>query len=71
MLRGTRVSGEVALRAIDEIPVTCALAARARGVTEISEVAELREDEPDRVAARDASCYAPSGSRRALAQTAS
>jgi 3-phosphoshikimate 1-carboxyvinyltransferase len=51
VLRGTRVSGEVALRALDEIPVTCALAARARGVTEISEVAELREDEPDRVSA--------------------
>jgi len=51
VLRGARVSGEVALRALDEIPVTCALAARARGVTEISEVAELREDEPDRVSA--------------------
>ena len=51
VLRGTRVSGEVALRALDEIPVTCALAARARGVTEISEVSELREDEPDRVLA--------------------
>jgi 3-phosphoshikimate 1-carboxyvinyltransferase len=51
VLRGTRVGGEVALRALDEIPVTCALAARARGVTEISEVTELREDEPDRVVA--------------------
>lgn len=50
VLRGTRVSGEVALRALDEIPAICALAARARGVTEISEVGELREDEPDRVA---------------------
>ena len=51
VLRGARISGEVALRALDEIPVTCALAARARGITEISEVAELREDGPDRVAA--------------------
>ena len=53
LLRGTRVSGVVALRALDEIPVTCLrpLAARARGITEISEVTELREDEPDRVAA--------------------
>lgn len=51
VLRGTRVSGEVALRAMDEIPAACALAARARGVTEISEVAELHEDEPDRVLA--------------------
>lgn len=49
VLRGTRVAGETALRALDEIPVICALAARARGTTEISEVAELREDEPDRV----------------------
>jgi len=51
VLRGTRVSGELALRALDEIPVACALAARARGVTEISDVSELREDEPDRVLA--------------------
>jgi len=51
VLRGTRVGGELALRALDEIPVACALAARARGVTEISEVSELREDEPDRVLA--------------------
>jgi 3-phosphoshikimate 1-carboxyvinyltransferase len=51
LLRGTRVGGEIALRAIDEIPVICALAARARGISEISEVSELREDGPDRVAA--------------------
>jgi 3-phosphoshikimate 1-carboxyvinyltransferase len=51
VLRGTRVAGEVALRALDEIPVACAMAARARGVTEITDVSELREDEPDRVAA--------------------
>jgi len=49
VLRGTRVAGETALRALDEIPAICALAARARGTTEISEVAELREDEPDRL----------------------
>jgi len=48
-LRATTISGEVALRALDEIPIVCALAARARGVTEIADVAELREDEPDRV----------------------
>jgi 3-phosphoshikimate 1-carboxyvinyltransferase len=51
LLRGTKISGEIALRTVDEIPVICALAARARGVTEISDVAELREEEPDRVAA--------------------
>ncbi|HEX3776382.1 MAG TPA: 3-phosphoshikimate 1-carboxyvinyltransferase [Polyangiaceae bacterium] len=51
VLRGTRVAGELALRALDEIPVTCALAARARGVSEVSDATELREDQPDRVAA--------------------
>ncbi|MEO7036868.1 MAG: 3-phosphoshikimate 1-carboxyvinyltransferase [Polyangiaceae bacterium] len=51
VLRGTNIGGEVSLRTLDEIPVICALAARARGVTEISDVSELREDEPDRIAA--------------------
>jgi 3-phosphoshikimate 1-carboxyvinyltransferase len=36
---------------MDEIPVACVLAARARGVTEISDVAELREESPDRLTA--------------------
>ncbi len=51
VLRGTKISGEIALRTLDEIPAVCALAARAHGVTEISDVGELREEEPDRVAA--------------------
>jgi 3-phosphoshikimate 1-carboxyvinyltransferase len=50
-LRGIKISGELALRGIDEIPVACVLAAKARGVTEISDVAELREESPDRLAA--------------------
>lgn len=45
-----RVGGEVATRAIDEIPIVCALAARARGVTQITDVAELRVKESDRIA---------------------
>jgi 3-phosphoshikimate 1-carboxyvinyltransferase len=49
-LRATLVAGEVATRAIDEIPIACALAARARGVTEIADVAELRVKESDRLA---------------------
>jgi 3-phosphoshikimate 1-carboxyvinyltransferase len=49
VLRGIRVSGELALRGLDEIPIACALAAKARGVTEISDVAELREDAPDKL----------------------
>lgn len=48
-LRGTTVGGEVALRAIDEIPIACALAARARGTTAFSDVAELRVKESDRI----------------------
>jgi len=51
VLRGTKISGEVALRTLDELPVICALAARARGVTEVSDVAELREEDTDRIAA--------------------
>jgi 3-phosphoshikimate 1-carboxyvinyltransferase len=51
VLRGTKISGEMALRTLDELPVICALAARARGVTEISDVAELRAEDTDRIAA--------------------
>jgi len=50
-LRGIKISGELALRGMDEVPVACVLAAKARGVTEISDVAELREESPDRLAA--------------------
>jgi 3-phosphoshikimate 1-carboxyvinyltransferase len=49
-LRAIKISGELALRAMDEVPVACVLAAKARGVTEISDVAELREESPDRLA---------------------
>lgn len=50
-LRGIKISGELALRGMDEIPAACVLAARARGVTEISDVAELRDEAFDRLAA--------------------
>lgn len=49
-LRGTSVGGELAVRAIDEIPIACALAARARGVSRFDDVAELRVKESDRIA---------------------
>lgn len=49
-LRGIKISGELSLRGMDEVPVACVLAAKARGVTEISDVAELREESPDRLA---------------------
>lgn len=50
-LRGIKISGELALRGMDEIPIACVLAAKARGVTEISDVAELRDEVSDRLAA--------------------
>jgi 3-phosphoshikimate 1-carboxyvinyltransferase len=49
-LRGGVIGGELAVRAIDEIPIACALAARAEGVTEFCDVAELRVKESDRIA---------------------
>jgi 3-phosphoshikimate 1-carboxyvinyltransferase len=51
VLRGTKVSGEMALRTLDELHVICALAARARGVTEVTDVADLRAEDTDRIAA--------------------
>ncbi|MBK8994977.1 MAG: 3-phosphoshikimate 1-carboxyvinyltransferase [Myxococcales bacterium] len=50
-LRGASVGGELALRAIDEIPICAALAARAAGTTRFFDVAELRVKESDRIAA--------------------
>jgi 3-phosphoshikimate 1-carboxyvinyltransferase len=50
-LRGIKISGELSLRGLDEVPVACVLAAKARGVTEISDVAELRDEASDRLAA--------------------
>jgi len=49
-LRGCAVGGELATRSIDEIPIAAALAARARGTTEFSDVGELRVKESDRIA---------------------
>lgn len=49
-LAATKIGGGVAVRAIDEIPIACALAARATGLTEICDVAELRVKESDRIA---------------------
>jgi len=51
VLRGISIGGELAQRGMDEIPAACVLAARSRGVTHISDVAELRDDQPDRIAA--------------------
>jgi 3-phosphoshikimate 1-carboxyvinyltransferase len=49
-LHGVLVGGETVPRAIDEIPIACALAARASGTTRIRDAAELRHKESDRIA---------------------
>lgn len=49
-MRGAPLGGEVIPRAIDEIPIVCALAARAAGTTTIADAAELRVKESDRLA---------------------
>jgi 3-phosphoshikimate 1-carboxyvinyltransferase len=50
-LRGTRVDGDLALRAIDEIPALAVAAALAEGQTVFADLAELRIKESDRIAA--------------------
>jgi 3-phosphoshikimate 1-carboxyvinyltransferase len=49
-LRAVTVGGETVPRAIDEIPIACALAARAIGTTRIRDAEELRHKESDRIA---------------------
>jgi 3-phosphoshikimate 1-carboxyvinyltransferase len=50
-LRGARVDGELALRAIDEIPALAVAAACAEGTTTFADLAELRVKESDRIVA--------------------
>jgi 3-phosphoshikimate 1-carboxyvinyltransferase len=50
-LGGTHVAGELALRAIDEIPALAVAAAAAEGETTFADLAELRIKESDRIAA--------------------
>ena len=50
-LRGTRVDGTLALRAIDEIPALAVAAAAADGTTELLDLEELRVKESDRIRA--------------------
>jgi 3-phosphoshikimate 1-carboxyvinyltransferase len=49
-LHAISIGGETVPRAIDEIPIACALAARAAGVTRIRDAEELRHKESDRIA---------------------
>jgi 3-phosphoshikimate 1-carboxyvinyltransferase len=48
-LRGTSVGGSIIPLLIDEIPILAVVAARAEGVTEIRDAAELRVKESDRL----------------------
>ena len=50
-LSGTTVAGDLALRAIDEIPALTVAAALADGETSFADLAELRVKESDRIAA--------------------
>lgn len=49
-LRGVRIGGSLIPRVIDELPVLCVIAAAADGETVISDAAELRVKESDRIA---------------------
>jgi 3-phosphoshikimate 1-carboxyvinyltransferase len=48
-LKGVDVGGDLVLRAIDEFPIVCVLAAKARGTTKIEGARELRVKESDRI----------------------
>jgi 3-phosphoshikimate 1-carboxyvinyltransferase len=50
-LRAIKIGGELVPRAVDEIPIACVLAARAAGETVITDAAELRVKESDRLSA--------------------
>lgn len=49
-LHGARIAGDLALRALDELPVLSVAAAFATGTTVIADAAELRVKESDRLA---------------------
>ncbi len=49
-LRAARVEGELAVAALDELPLVAVLGAYAEGVTTVADAAELRAKESDRIA---------------------
>lgn len=49
-LAGTRIDGELTVRAIDEVPILAAVAALADGDTVFADAAELKVKESDRIA---------------------
>jgi 3-phosphoshikimate 1-carboxyvinyltransferase len=50
-LRAVKISGDLVVRSIDELPAIAAIAAFAEGCTEVREAKELRYKETDRIAA--------------------
>lgn len=49
-LQGIDIGGEVVVRAIDEFPILAVAATQAAGITRVSDAAELRVKESDRIA---------------------
>ena len=49
-LKPTTIAGDLTVRAIDEVPILAAVAARAHGVTIVADAGELRVKESDRIA---------------------
>ncbi len=49
-LHATEITGDLAVRSIDELPVLAVIAARARGTTVVRDAEELRVKESDRIA---------------------
>ena len=49
-LKGIDIGGDLVLKAIDEFPILCVAAAKARGTTKITGARELRVKESDRIA---------------------
>ncbi|MCK6588213.1 MAG: 3-phosphoshikimate 1-carboxyvinyltransferase [Polyangiaceae bacterium] len=50
-LRAGKIGGELVARAVDEVPILCALGARGKGITRIHDAEELRVKESDRLSA--------------------
>ncbi|GBE03284.1 3-phosphoshikimate 1-carboxyvinyltransferase 1 [bacterium BMS3Abin09] len=50
-LKGIDIGGDMVLKAIDEFPIICVAAAKAKGMTKITGAGELRVKESDRISA--------------------
>ena len=65
-LRGTDVHGALAAAALDELPLVAVVASYAEGITRVSDAAELRAKESDRIATTVAMVNALGGGAQAL-----